>query len=143
MGVRIVSNSTRCVSAVAHATTVTVARLECDMALATIAAVAPIVPSTVTIVMRSLLIIARSRSTTMSRTPVVTITISIIPVAVAVVHIVVVVVTQARSPVVMMVMIIMSVVRVTKVTVVIHMQVVGQPADRERGCHAPEMTGRK
>jgi hypothetical protein len=61
----------------------------------------------------------------------------------AVMDIVAVVVTQARSPVVMVIVILASVIRMTPVTVVIHMQVVGQPADREGCRHAPEVTGVK
>ena len=100
----------------------------------------PVVPVAIAIVVHSRPVVSRTRATVRLRAPVVAVAVTVVPVTMAVVHIVVVEMTQARSPVVMVIVIMTSVIRVTPETVVIHMQVVGQPADREGCRHAPEIT---
>ncbi len=113
---------------IAAITCLTIAIVVAPVAIADISimsAMAPIVPAAVTIVVHSLFMVSRSRTTMTCRSPEIAIPVSEIPVIMAVVDVVVVVVTQARSPVEMVIVVMMSVIRVAPKTVVIDMQVVG------------------
>jgi hypothetical protein len=94
----------------------------------------------ITIIMHASRMMARTCAPVTSRSPVVAVAVTVVPVIAAVVDIVAVVNMQTRPTIVVITGIVVPVIRVTPVTVVMHVKVIGQPTNGERRCDTPEIS---